>query len=258
MKWVALQVRAMRAAMVSLTRLPIGGFPYSGAELRWASAYFPLVGMIVGTAMALTYRVSLPASATVAAFLAIAVGVLLTGAYHEDGLADTADALGGAGTDRQRIFEILKDSRIGSFGALALFLSIGIRAAALSALGTNAPIALLLTQCLSRVSPVWIGAALPYVTPVPVARSGAIASAAPPQVAVASLWGLLAVASAGLGGALGLKAALALVAVVVTCTVTASLFFWQRARGSTGDFLGAAQQITECGLLLTLAAIPMQ
>jgi adenosylcobinamide-GDP ribazoletransferase len=100
----------------------------------------------------------------VASVATVAALALVTGAFHEDGLADTADALGGA-FDREKLFAILKDSRIGSFGATALILVLLLRIAALAKLGPMAAGGLLLGQTLSRTTPVWMMAALPYATP---------------------------------------------------------------------------------------------
>jgi len=116
-------LRGLPAAFGFLTRLPVGGFPFSPDELRWSSAHFPLVGAVLGAALAAVMMLSARAGTVVAATLAVSAGMLLTGAFHEDGLADTADALGGA-TDRDKLFVILRDSRIGSFGAAALCMAL--------------------------------------------------------------------------------------------------------------------------------------
>src|SRR5262245_51603355 len=123
-------LRTARAAVVFLTRIPLGGFPYSEAEWARAAAWFPLVGSLVGALAAGAWWVVRPAGDLVAAIVAVIVCLVITGALHEDGLADTADALGGA-TDRAKMFAILKDSRIGTFGAAALALSLLLRVALL-------------------------------------------------------------------------------------------------------------------------------
>ncbi len=125
-------LRAARAAFVFLTRIPLGGFPYTPDEWRWAPAYFPLVGAILGGVTGGVFRALQPLGASAAAYVALGVSLLLTGAFHEDGLADTSDALGG-GVDRAKVFLILKDSRVGAFGACAVVVSIAGRAALLGA-----------------------------------------------------------------------------------------------------------------------------
>src|SRR6478609_6503675 len=85
-------VRAVRAAFVFFTRLPVGGFPYRKEDWKWAAAHAPFVGLVLGVALGLLERLLLPLGALPAAVLTIAVSLLLTGAFHEDGLADTSDA----------------------------------------------------------------------------------------------------------------------------------------------------------------------
>ena len=115
------------------------------------------------------------------------MSILLTGAFHEDGLADTADALGGA-YDREKVFVILKDFRIGAFGALALVISIAFRLVLLAGLGSAAPAALVLAHCLARVGPVWLMVALPYVSGEG-ARNRQVARAGTSQAVMATVGG---------------------------------------------------------------------
>ena len=116
------QLRGIRAAFVFMTRLPLGGFPYRAADWRWANAYFPLVGMVVGALASATWLLCAPLGTWPAALAAVTASVLVTGAFHEDGLADSADALGGGIDERERVLEILKDSRLGTYGTTALVL----------------------------------------------------------------------------------------------------------------------------------------
>jgi adenosylcobinamide-GDP ribazoletransferase len=240
-------VRALRAAVVFLTRVPAGGFPYRAAEWRWAPAWFPLVGAAVGAVGGTGAWLARDAGPFVAAALAVIAILLVTGAFHEDGLADTADALGGA-YDREKLFVILKDSRIGSFGAAALVMALVLRVALLARLGGAAPLALVLVGSASRVPPVWLMAALPYVTADELSRSRPVARGGPAQ----ALWAtaLAALVSVGLRLPFGTAAVLATVALG-----TALVCGWRfraRAGGLTGDFLGATQQVGECALLLVL------
>jgi len=149
------ELRGVRAAFVFLTRLPLGGHPYSAADRAWSAAHFPLVGVVVGGLTALALRLLWGVGPIAAVLLAFGVQLLITGAFHEDGLADTADALGGAST-RERALEILKDSRVGTFGASALVISIVGRAALLAtiALHTRAGAlwALPLVGCAARAA----------------------------------------------------------------------------------------------------------
>jgi len=177
--------------------------------------------------------------------------MLLTGAFHEDGLADTADALGGA-SDRDKLFVILRDSRIGSFGAAALCMALLLRVALLSALAGLAPLALLLTQALARLPPVWMMAILPSVSPEG-AKSSAVVRAGAAQVAVASGWIALLFGAAAVTGFLDWRLLVGLLAIAGLTAVACGVRFMRRAGGLTGDFLGATEQVVECTLLLTLA-----
>ena len=258
--------RGARAAFVFLTRVPVGGFPYSVDEWRWASGWFPLVGMVIGGASAASWMLASPLGPWVAAMAALVVSILLTGAFHEDGLADTADALGGA-YDRGKIFEILKDSRVGAFGALALVISIVFRLVLLVSLGAAAPAALLLAHCLARVGPVWLMAALPYVSGTG-ARNRQVARAGAGQAVMAGVMGVAggavaaswfaggAAAGGGVAaGAIGVTGALAAAGSMAAATVFCGWRFRARAGGVTGDFLGAAEQVNEIVILIALLAV---
>lgn len=244
--------RGVRAAVVVLTRVPAGGFPYAKAEWRWAAAHMPMVGALVGAFAAVTWAASRRAGDFVAAAAAVAASALATGALHEDGLADTADALGG-GRSRERVLEILKDSRIGSFGACALVVSIVLRVALVARLAAAAPVALVVVGAASRLAPVALIVALPYVTDPRVAKSTSVATAGGAQLAVALVWTVAVAAGAcGSGLASSVELAFALVAGVVA-TALAAAYFRARVGGITGDFLGAAQQAAECAMLFALA-----
>lgn len=249
-------VRSIRAAFVFLTRIPVGGFPYPEHAWRWAPAWFPLVGVIVGAGSGVAHWAALHIDATVASVIALIVSVLLTGAFHEDGLADTADAMGGAHGGKQ-LLEILKDSRIGTYGAVALVLSLGLRVSCLTALAGAALPALVICHTVARTFPVWMIATMSYVTGDR-AKGSAISQAGTAQAVVASVvcGSVLTVAVwrgwfslAALGASLGVTAVMALLL---------GLWFRRRAGGITGDFLGATEQVGECAVLLTLLAFATQ
>ena len=145
-------LRGFRTAFIFLTRIPVGGKDYREADWRWSTAWFPAVGACLGFGLAALWITCQTLGPLPSAFLVTGVSMLLTGGFHEDGLADTADAMGGAYT-RERLLEILKDSRIGAFGAMALFVALGLKVALLAQLNAAAPIALVITECLSRVVP---------------------------------------------------------------------------------------------------------
>jgi adenosylcobinamide-GDP ribazoletransferase len=242
----------MRAAFVFLTRIPVGGFPYRSADWAWAAAHAPLVGLVVGGALGFLDLGLARLGWLPAAFLVLGAQLLVTGAFHEDGLADTSDALGG-GYDAPRVHAILKDSRIGSFGGAALVVSIGGRAALLAKLGPAAPWALPIVGAAARVAPIWLMAALPYVTAEADAKSRNVMRGGAPQATAATAWLGLVLGVAVWAGRLGpARAAAVAVALVGVASVTG----WRYARrvgGITGDFLGATEQLAELACLAVLA-----
>jgi adenosylcobinamide-GDP ribazoletransferase len=249
---IALQARAMRAAFVFLTRVPVGGFPYSAAEWSWASAHFPLVGAALGIVLGALQTALLPLGAFAAAMLTLAALLLLTGAFHEDGLADTSDALGGA-FDREKLFAILKDSRVGTYGASALVISLVGRAALLARLGDGALWAWPLVACVARVPPIGLMAAMPYATRTAEAKSREVTRARAPQACVAILWGALALAVAVVFGRVTIPRAAAIVVACLLVTLVLAVRFRVRAGGVTGDFLGATEQLNELAAFAVLA-----
>jgi adenosylcobinamide-GDP ribazoletransferase len=247
--------RGARAAFALLSRVPVGGFPYSAADWRWAAAWYPLVGLVLGLVQAIAFVALRSAGATVAAAGAVTVGLLLTGALHEDGLADTADALGGS-HEPEGLFAILKDSRIGTYGAAALTMALLLRVSAMSALDPRVLAALPLAGALSRVFPVWLMATLDYVTPEAVARNRAVAQGGALQATMATLIGVGCAAAAAVLFPRALHP-IEIGAATLAATVAAVLAartFRRRAGGVTGDFLGAAQQVCEIVLLVAFAA----
>lgn len=244
-------VRGVRAAFVFLTRIPVGGFPYAPEDWRWAVAHFPLVGAVVGALTALVFVALLPVGAFGAAILALGASALVTGAFHEDGLADTSDALGG-GYTREKVFAILKDSRVGTFGAVALVVSVVGRAALLERLGASALWTLPFVGAVARAAAVWQSFALPYVTAPDQSKSHSVTHPSLAHAVVASAWTAGACAIAlhfshdprRLGVAVG---ACAVVAVVTGARYRA------RLGGVTGDFLGATEQLCEFAAMAALA-----
>jgi adenosylcobinamide-GDP ribazoletransferase len=242
-----------RAALAFLTRIPCGKQPVGESALHWAPAWFPVVGYFLGFVACLVWAGLERAGFMVASVATVAALALITGAFHEDGLADTADALGGA-FDRERLFIILKDSRIGSFGATALILVLLLRIAALAKLGPMAAGGLLLGQTLSRTTPVWMMAALPYATPAESARSSQLMGVGMIHAVIATTFAGLAASLLILGKLLPAQAVLMSLVLAVIIAVLCGWRFHARAGGITGDFLGATQQLTDAAILVVLAA----
>ncbi len=246
-------LRGFRAAWIFLTRIPVGGEDYRDDDWRWSTAWFPGVGACLGVILAALWLLTDGLGPWSAAFLVIGASLLLTGGFHEDGLADTADAMGGA-YDRERLLEILKDSRIGAFGAMALFVSLGLKAALLARLDGAAPTALVVTECLSRVTPIWLMVGLPYVTNDARARSRQVTRAGPAQLVLATAIGLGLITVGWWFGHLNLNTLSGMAAAMILTPAICAWRFNYRAGGITGDFLGATQQLTQLALLIAFAA----
>jgi adenosylcobinamide-GDP ribazoletransferase len=244
--------RGLRAAFVFLTRLQVGGFPYTEDEWRWSAAYFPFVGGVLGAVLGCIDQLLLPLGDLAAAIGAVGASLLLTGAFHEDGFADTCDALGGA-PDREKILAILKDSRVGTYGACALVVSIVGRAALLARMGPAAPWALPLVGAVARVGPIWQMASLPYVTPQALARNRVVARARLAQACIATGWAVALAAALGLTGHLTGARIAAMFAATMIATLVTAWRYAKRLGGVTGDFLGATEQLCELVALAVLA-----
>jgi len=248
-------VRGIRAAFGFLTLLPCGGWPFSAADWRWAAAHHPLVGATLGALLALVWHASEarlgPWSAST---LTVSAGLILTGALHEDALADTADALG-AGGNSETMLAILKDSRIGTYGAAALCVSFSCRTSLLAALGSSAPFALIAVHAAARVPPVWLMSSLPYVTPASTSRSGFAATSRPLQAAVATSWATIALGGCVMFRGLSLEQAAAVAGAGIVIGAASARTYRKRMGGVTGDLLGATEQICESSMLLAAAWI---
>ncbi|WP_317984303.1 adenosylcobinamide-GDP ribazoletransferase [Candidatus Dactylopiibacterium carminicum] len=158
------ELRRLLIAIGYFTRLPIPArVGWSAAELNRSARYFPLVGLLVGCACtAALWAAAQMFPPLVAVLLSMIFGLLLTGAFHEDGLADSADGFGG-GWKKARVLSIMKDSRIGSYGAIALICAQLLKAGTLVSLDALALLALPLVHALSRVPPLLIMAFMDYV-----------------------------------------------------------------------------------------------
>jgi adenosylcobinamide-GDP ribazoletransferase len=220
--------------------------PHAG--LSGAALWFPAVGAVVGGIVAgarLLAGEVLPADA--ATVLALAAGVLVTGALHEDGLADTADALG-AHAGRDRRLEILRDPRVGTFGVLAVVFALLFAFALLAPLsGHDLARAAVVGHVLSRWSP------LPQTRLLPAARSdgaGALLRAGTPATIAAS-----AFAAAVVLGVAGPAAGAAALGVAALLTAGGGLIARHLLGGTTGDTLGAVAKLVEIGAYAALVAV---
>jgi len=244
---------ALRAAFTFLTRIPVGGFPYPPKTWQWISIWFPLIGGVLGGIQALIWMGLDGHSDPTRAIIVVTFGVLITGGFHEDGLSDSLDALGGA-YDQENVLRILKDSRIGAFGALALILVLMLKVSLLVDLGLLAPVGLILGQALSRVVPVVQLGIQPYVRREdPTSKSRDVARSGRVQAVVAAVWGAAILALAYVLGT-SLSAVLGMLAAMFGTGLIVGLYVQRRAGGLTGDFMGAIQQIAELGVLFALVS----
>ncbi|MEI2296967.1 adenosylcobinamide-GDP ribazoletransferase [Ensifer sp. MJa1] len=242
-----------------LSRIPMPDRHFVGYDGRLSRTVraFPLAGLLIAlpSAAIAAALMALQASSLFSAFVVVTIQALVTGALHEDGLGDTADGFGG-GRDREAALTIMKDSRIGTYGAVALILSFGLRVSALASIlplftPLGAGMVILGAAALSRAAMVWHWAHLPP------ARSGGVAAAAgEPQPGATRL-----------ALAFGLLAAMLLFyfAKVPPLGLVATLFAWfvvikgfdrlaaRKIGGHTGDTIGATQQLTEIVVLGALA-----
>ena len=245
-------------AVAFLSRIPMPSFAFGGfnGKLDRASRTFPMAGIFIALLPALVFllMLGLHADRLMSAFCALAVQAALTGALHEDGIADCADGLGG-GRDRDHALSIMKDSRIGTYGAISLILSFALRAAALAAIARAAPplaaaLAIPAIACISRAAIVWHWHRLPPAKPDGVAAAAGQPGEGAMHMALVSgclLSALMLWPSFGL---------LPLVCALLACGLSAMAFtriVRRKLAGHTGDTLGATQQISEIAALCALA-----
>ena len=268
MKRLTKSLRYFLLALQFFTRIPVTGrlgewANYSPEALRKSAAYFPAVGWIIGVITALIYWLmasnlpDLPATPMVAAFLSTFVGLMLTGAFHEDGLADLTDGLGGS-MKREQALEIMKDSRIGSFGSLALIIALGSKISLLTLLGQKDMVlacwALFGAHVSSRFAPLLVILFQSHVGDEAGSKSKPLSDAISwSTFSVGTVWWLVSIIflyflypdvpwwAAMVGTGISLIWMFRLLA--------------KRLGGFTGDGLGATQQICEIGFYLGLLLV---
>ena len=238
-------------ALQFLTRLPIAlkDDEFSPERLESSTRYYPLVGLLIGSFAALVYylcTLALPAPLPV--LISTAASLLLTGAFHEDGLADTFDGIGG-GLTREAALNIMKDSRISTYGTAALVTILLIKVFTLSALSLPLAIgALIAGHGLSRVSAVMVMVTSRYVRFEGKAKPVASDVGTKGLVFLAAFTALILIGLGLTGWSLPLLAC-ALVGLIAG-HVLIRLFYERKLGGYTGDALGATQQISEIGFYL--------
>jgi adenosylcobinamide-GDP ribazoletransferase len=233
------------------TRLPVPGWVGHSAEaLNHSARYFPAVGLLVGGIGALVYLVAaLLWPQPVAVLLSMAATIYATGAFHEDGLSDTVDGLGG-GWEKLRILEIMKDSRVGSYGVVAMVLALLGKFTLLNALDSALiPFTLLAGHAVSRFCSTVLLATMDYVREDLLSKAKPLATRLSPG---AMLFALSFV--------IGSLALLPSEKALVGCVLVALATFWLARKcqhwlgGYTGDCLGATQQLSEIAFYLGVLA----
>lgn len=254
---LAHELRLAAVALQFLSRIPVP--PVVGFQPEWLHRcvrHFPLAGALIGAAgaavLALAHALWPP---LVAATLAVAFSVWLTAAFHEDGLADTFDALLGA-AGRERALVIMKDSRVGAFGAMALVLALLSKVALLALLGSVdgglMAVSLFAAHVCSRTWPLLLIRCMPHVGDAAGSKSKPLAD----QISNASLLVALAWFAAAAALVLWLTEGVAWWAPVLASLLALlwmGRLLWRRLQGFTGDGLGATQQICELAFYLGLA-----
>jgi adenosylcobinamide-GDP ribazoletransferase len=246
----------LRPAFGFLTRLPVGGDTTGVApDFRRIARVFPIVGAAIGILGGIVLLIAawLGEPALLAALIAVAATVLITGGFHEDGLADTADGFGGGRSSEQKL-DIMDDSRIGAYGALALIFSILIRVGALAALyptgAFRTALALVAAEAASRAALVRLWYTLPA------ARQGGLsesAGAPDERSMLAALVIGLVIIVVTIIPAFGFAAAIVATLVLGIATFSFIRLSSSQIGGRTGDTLGACQQIAGAGFLFGLA-----
>ena len=235
-------------ALGFFTRLPV---PAAVGQLGEAARAFPLAGLVVGLIGALVYFVAMEIglSGLLAALLAVAATGIVTGALHEDGWADVCDALGARGGVEKRL-EILRDSRLGSYGGLALVFATFIKVAAIANLGAPELVAgaLVAAHTLAR-------GVLPMVMlRMPMARGNGLAVDAGRPSHAAANWSTIIALLIAVAAVAPVAALVALVAALAATWLVAKLA-QKKFGGYTGDVLGAIEQVVEMAILVNLVTL---
>ena len=279
---IRLFIRHYLLAIQFFTRIPVTGrlaawVGYSPEMLRASAAHFPGVGVLVGGLVAALTAIMLmflpqtsPLSPLVAAVLGTVFSMMLTGAFHEDGLADVADGLGGTTggiENRERALEIMKDSRVGAFGAIAVVLILITKVSLLALIGDVSPavmvIGIFAAHVVSRTFALLLIRLLPHVGDVAGSKSKPLAD----QISgfslfIAFIWLFLALFLCVAGvfiacNAINIIANLANLTIPMIVASIAFFYMWRlfakRLQGFTGDCLGATQQVCEVAFYLGLA-----
>jgi adenosylcobinamide-GDP ribazoletransferase len=251
---VLIQIRRLwfdlLAAVQFLTRLPVRPGPYQQDSLARAVKFFPIVGLLIGSGSLLLYKLLVPhLPLTIIALLVVVYLVAITGCIHEDGLADSADGFGG-GWEREKVLAIMRDSSIGTYGAVSLALSLLARVLLIASLPRiQVASYLVVAPVLSR----WTTLPLSFFLPPARERSESHVDGQGARLAHLTSLGSLIVGSLfAFVIAFAFLHNRALVPVLVSMGVSlgTALYYKHRIGGITGDCFGATNQLTEIAVYL--------
>ncbi|WP_394754297.1 adenosylcobinamide-GDP ribazoletransferase [Crenothrix sp.] len=241
------QLKLLLLAVGFYTRLPVPALQ-NYSQLPQSTVYLPLVGWIIGALTALScYLADYLWPTPVGVILALIVGILLTGAFHEDGFADVCDGFGG-GYNKTRILAIMKDSYIGVYGTVGLLLLFALKISLLSAQGNSAPLFLLVGHSISRLPPLLLMRQYDYTR---IDNSKVAAAVYKPNGQDLVFTSAIALLPLALLPSLCL---LALVPVIIINTLLGH-YFYRHIGGYTGDCLGASQQVAEVVFYLSASTL---
>lgn len=248
------EIKLFICAVQFLTRVPTPQLvDFQPEWIQQSARYYPAVGLLVGgISGGVLWLASMLWSPWIAAVLAVGAGMALTGCFHEDGLADTADGIGG-GQTRSRRLEIMKDSRLGTYGASVLFLNLGLRILCVATLAAISPLigllSMIASNAMGRSVAVLAMAAMPYGGDLGMAKEGKPDRTTVLNVVFALLLGTLSLVPFS-----PMQAAVAITSGAAVASIPACLA-WRLLGGRTGDVLGAIEQAFEIGFLLAMVAI---
>ncbi|SHF30259.1 adenosylcobinamide-GDP ribazoletransferase [Vibrio gazogenes] len=249
------QLELFLLSLSFFTRIPVpASVPYSTERMNQSGRYFSLVGLLLGLICYGVYSLcALVLPEHLSILLMMGCSLLLTGAFHEDGLTDMADGIGGGMTTERRL-AIMKDSRIGTYGAAALIMALLMKYSVLSSLAMHASMLqiLLVGNGLSRAVAASLIYDMPYVSDIHTSKSKPLASRQTArELGILLFFGIIP--------CIGLDLSILLIIGSVSCLLRFALKQWllRRIGGFTGDCLGGVQQITELAIYLIFAAMMM-
>lgn len=261
-QFISYEYRLLLVAIQFLTRLPVPPFAYYNPQwLHQSSRHFPAVGLLVGLLCAGVFWLgSILFAPLVAAVISTVFGIRLTGGFHEDGLADSCDGLGG-GLTRERTLTIMKDSRLGTYGVLGLVSALLLKVTLLASMPLSvAIIALIIGHTASRLLCISLLALLPYGGEIEHAKAKPMAQQLTPlQGVLSGGWLILAgvlvtIIFPNTMHQIGLGQWLLTLLLALIATDYMRRLLYRRLEGYTGDGLGATQQVSEVAIYIGLAA----